>query len=251
MICATGDVEIRYTTDGSQPTLSSALYTDPVTLTETTRILARAFRKGEKENPVSADGVKASEVTLAIFTKEDIRPAKVVDAANLENGLKYDYYNGYWKKEFFNIDRCIPVSSGTVGSLFEMPEDPKSVTYSYRYSGYIKIPSNGIYNFHAPEEYTKHHIMEGYELNVFINGQQWYPSTRKHAFGVWSIPLAQGMHEIVVTFTDARVDTPAEYNRPGTGLQNRIWDGKYPEVMISGQGIEKQFIPASMLFRDK
>jgi len=251
MICATGDVEIRYTTDGSRPTPSSALYTGPVTLTETTRILARAFRKGEKENPVSADGVKASEVTLAVFTTENIRPAKVVDAANLESGLKYDYYQGYWKKEFFNLDRCIPVSNGTVGSLFEMPEDPKNVTYSYRYSGYINIPSDGVYCFHAPEEYVKHHIMESYELNVFINGQQWYPSTRKHAFGVWSIPLAKGMHEIVVTFTDARVNTPAEYNRPGTGLQNRIWDGKYPEVMISWQGMEKQFIPASMLFRDK
>ncbi|MGB2820473.1 MAG: FN3 associated domain-containing protein, partial [Phycisphaerae bacterium] len=42
------DVEIRYTLDDSYPTAASALYTAPITLTETTPVRASAFRGGRK-----------------------------------------------------------------------------------------------------------------------------------------------------------------------------------------------------------
>ena len=44
------DSEIRYTVDGSEPTPKSALYTSPLTVSQTTSIRATAFRKGK---PVS------------------------------------------------------------------------------------------------------------------------------------------------------------------------------------------------------
>jgi len=42
------DVETRYTLDDSYPTVGSALYTGPITLTETTPVRASAFRNGRK-----------------------------------------------------------------------------------------------------------------------------------------------------------------------------------------------------------
>lgn len=42
------DVEIRYTLDDSYPTVGSALYTGPITLTETMPVRASAFRNGRK-----------------------------------------------------------------------------------------------------------------------------------------------------------------------------------------------------------
>jgi chitinase len=44
--CATSGAEIRYTTDGSEPTSSSALYTSALTVSATTTIKAKAFLTG-------------------------------------------------------------------------------------------------------------------------------------------------------------------------------------------------------------
>jgi hypothetical protein len=50
--------EIHYTTDGSQPTAQSTLYTAPITLSETTVVKAIAIKDG-----------KSSSVTSRTYTK--------------------------------------------------------------------------------------------------------------------------------------------------------------------------------------
>ncbi len=44
--CSTAGSVIRYTTDGSEPTAESAEYTDPIAITETTVVKAKAFKEG-------------------------------------------------------------------------------------------------------------------------------------------------------------------------------------------------------------
>ena len=70
--CATDGATIRYTTNGTDPTQSSTLYTDPVTVSETTTLKARAF----KEDYVSSDVVtglyiieRGDETTLYLREK--------------------------------------------------------------------------------------------------------------------------------------------------------------------------------------
>lgn len=57
MTCATPDAEIRYTTDGSDPSASSQLYTSPLVLQADCYLSARAFK----------DGMQPSELTAAAF----------------------------------------------------------------------------------------------------------------------------------------------------------------------------------------
>lgn len=52
--------EIRYTTDGSEPTTTSTLYSAPVTLTATTTVKAKAFRDGTASSTTSRTYTKGS-----------------------------------------------------------------------------------------------------------------------------------------------------------------------------------------------
>ena len=63
--CATEGAEIYYTTNGSTPSASSTLYSEPITLTETTTIQAVAVKSGMID----------SQVTTASFTKEAVQEA--------------------------------------------------------------------------------------------------------------------------------------------------------------------------------
>ena len=53
LACGTPGATIRYTTDGTEPTGSSALYGAPITITVTTAIKARAYKTGWTESDVA------------------------------------------------------------------------------------------------------------------------------------------------------------------------------------------------------
>ena len=61
LACTTNDATIYYTTDGSTPTTSSSVYTEPFTINETTTVKALGVK----------DGLANSGVATATFTKVD------------------------------------------------------------------------------------------------------------------------------------------------------------------------------------
>ncbi len=61
LTCATENAVIRYTTDGSEPTASSQVYTDAISVDSTTTIKAKAFK----------EGMTASSTVTAVYTIEE------------------------------------------------------------------------------------------------------------------------------------------------------------------------------------
>ncbi len=250
MSSPTPGVEIRYTTDGTEPTADSPLYTGPITLTASTDIQARAFRPGVKEIPFTAAGTQVSAVSYASFQKQGyLEPA--ADVAQLTPGLKYDYLEGTWFKLYTYADRLPAVSSGRTTRLLDVSARKTDGPFGMRYTGYIQIPADGVYTFHAPDELWKVIVEPGYDLRLYIDGQEWYLGQMWHGRGQWSVPLRAGAHEFMVTFADARAkdiekqrsDTWAGFPRPWV-----VWRGTAPEIQISGPGIERQPIPDAWLF---
>ena len=67
MACATADAQIRYTTNGTEPTATSTLYTAPITLTANTTLKAKAFKANwTTSEMVTATYTIAHEPALAV-----------------------------------------------------------------------------------------------------------------------------------------------------------------------------------------
>jgi hypothetical protein len=190
-------------------------------------------------------------------------------------GLQFEYYEGYWKDLWLSLDKLQPQKTGAVSEPFDLsviPDDnrpiggkpaPREKTYAFRYTGYLKVPEDGVYTIHAPHEYTHLDQVAGYELQVYLghalnpdnNGVKkeedlnyWYPATRLHGLGTWSVPLKKGFHPIKIVYIDFRTDSCKRLNRT-PDLRDAVWSGEKPDLLISGPGVPKQPIPASWLWR--
>ncbi|MCY3018432.1 MAG: chitobiase/beta-hexosaminidase C-terminal domain-containing protein [Planctomycetota bacterium] len=243
-------VEIRYTLDGADPVCESPLYNQPIPIQKTTVVKARAFRKGVAQVPQTSDSTKVSAVVRAVFTKE--APWEAVhgqDARATKPGLAFTYYedDGTWPISAFNLDAMKAVGSGTCAELFDVSATKmKDGGFAFSYTGYLDIPKDGVYSIHAPPEFITPSVHAGYDLRVYLDGKEWYPTTRVHNFGTWSVPLKPGKHALrVVYINQQNVHLMADFE----DWKDYYWSGTKPGLLISGPGLEKQPIPAAMLCR--
>lgn len=267
MTSKTPEVEIRYTDDGSEPTPQSTLYRGPFRLDHSAIIKAKAYRPGVTKNPPHTSGTHATATSRAVFDKA--LPAKAVAAPKSEPGLKARYFEADWRKLWLRLDSLEPQAEASGVDAFDLSvvpntnpplgeaAAPRTKFYAVEYTGYLDVPETGVYTLHAPREYVMPDIDQGYELRVFLGQNvvpyggrtqavglnEWYPSTRLHAQGNWSVALEKGMQPIRMVFLDYRTDAPARLNQKG--LADYVWSGVTPDLKISGPGMEAQAIPAA------
>jgi hypothetical protein len=275
MTCPTDGVDIRYTVDGSDPDLGATLYTGELAFDGSVALKARAFRKGMTVMPPDlATGTLMTRVFRADFTREQpLEPLPEQYAKDLKPGLTFRYYEDQWPKLLYGAPLSKELKRGRVAKLFDI--SPRSgqagQAFAFRYEGYIEVPEDGLYTIYAPEEFTHYAPLAGYDLNVELGYrndwyggkkrdvgpgkplQEWYPVTRRHAFGTWSVHLKKGHHPIRVYYADIRPGGFLEYMQfkyDGTnvpGLIKRYWDGDVPELQISGPRLPRQPLPAQWL----
>ncbi len=228
-------------------------YTGPFRISESTFVRARTRRKGVNNDPFCATGTELSAISYAFFFKESVRPAEGWRIfKRYRPGLNYDYLEGRWFALWSNTDQIEAESSGTIDHLFDVSMRQTDGPFAVRYKGYIDIPAEGIYTFYAPEDYMNNSCEPGYDLRLFIDGEEWAPGQMWHGYGQWSIPLAKGAHKFRVTFADARVrdienqrvDLAFSYPRPTT-----TWRGKTPVLEVSGPELKRQPVPTKWLKR--
>ncbi len=265
--CATAGVEIRYTTDGSEPTPFSTKYEKPFVLDHSAIVQARAYRPGMTHNPYQTSGTDATVISSADLDRVRLTPA--VQRPRSEAGLACGYFQDDWRRLLLDIDQLKPSSNRVVTGLWDFsvipalnpPVDPAQVnprkkTYGLVYSGFLDIPADGVYTLTAPREYVWPDVDAGYELRVELGQHynalnrveglnQWYPATQRHGFGSWSVGLSKGLHPFRLVYIDWRTNAAAKLNV--RGLKDYIWSGTAPELTISGPGLEAQPIPTNWL----
>jgi len=255
MTSATPGVEIRYTTDGTPPTRSSQLYTGPITIKESTEFAARAYRLGTDGKPLPADdfeinGTRFTVPSYGWFYKKALKPAQRVSPKDLEPGLNYDYLQGHWTR-LFNAAHWLPAAGG--GTAEREMDLSKVYTHDYYgmcYKGFIRIPEDGVYTFHASREFVYADNATSYDLRMYIDGEQWYLTQWWHGLGAWSVSLQKGLHRFQLDFVDARTKPYRKsglwrwYPRPWV-----VYQGKPSDILLSGPGLDKQRIPKDWFFR--
>ena len=209
MTCDDRHAKIYYTTDGSEPDRTSNLVHGTFDLAETAFLRARAFRPG----------FYPSYTTPLRLRKLDLQPAlQVVDAPA---GLRYETRELWLCKKVADMDRYPVVDAGIVQDF--APERIKlSQKSGVVYSGYIKIPADGIYTFYSLSD-------DGSVL--FIDGELIVDNDGSHRARERSGPvgLKAGFHAIRV---------------------RHFQIGGKPRLLVKwqGPGIKKEDIPADVLF---
>jgi hypothetical protein len=273
MTSRTPGVQIRYTLDGSDPTPQSAVYSGPITLTGSAVVKARALRPGVALIPPQTSGTLATPVSLAVFDRA--LPIEAVTVKKTEPGLSYRYFEDDWKRLWLRLDTLQPSTNGVTVGLWDwtvIPAHnapvstnamPRERFFAVEYRGFLNVPADGVYTLHAPREWVMPDTDAGYDLRVELGNRViphgyrtriaglnlWYPSTRLHALGNWSVALKQGLHPLRIVYIDYRTRAPAEFNRPG--LRDYIWSGVTPDLKISGPGFDAQRIPAAWFVREE
>jgi alpha-L-fucosidase len=202
------NIEVRYTLDGTAPSISSVLAKGPVTLTNTATIKARCFREGKA----------VSGISEGTFSKVTPRPAEAGIVAT--SGVKFAYCEGVWDS-LPDFNTLKPKKEG-VAPQFTLSPKLDNDHFGFEYDGYIKVPEQGVYVFYTESD-DGSRLYIGDSLVVDNNGL--------HGMGEKKglIPLAAGLQPIRVLF----------FEKDGSeGLR----------VLYEGPGFKKQEIPDSVLY---
>ena len=123
MTCADPNAEIHYTTDGSEPTKKSPVYSKSFIVLKTTTIKARAFKKGSVSSFVTLRQFNRLNIKGTTFVNPPAeRYGKDADIALMDGkkGVSGDYYNDWLGFEGTNMEATIELAVPTVVNMVKI-----------------------------------------------------------------------------------------------------------------------------------
>ena len=160
-------------------------------------------------------------VVLELEGKVNIKRKEII-LKNPQQGVIYNYY----EKNFTHLPNFAdlkPTSSGSVNN-FVIPRTVRNENFALKYKGYIKLPDTGLYTFYTTSDDGSAVLIDN---KLVVNNDGMHAMVENSG----DLVLTSGYHKIEVLFFQA-----------GGGMDLR--------VEIKGPHMEKQVIPAEMLFRE-
>jgi alpha-mannosidase len=201
--------EVRFSVDGTDPTLRSPLYAGRFSLTKTTTVKTRAFKEGMDDSYVA---------TSQVFRHVPI-PAVEIQAS--APGLICSYFETDSTLEALpDFSTLNPIREEKVES-FSIPAFARKEFYALKLTGWVNVPTDGMYRFATTSD-DGSALYIGEKLVVNNDGihGEWEESGE--------IALGVGWHPITVLMFQGR-------------------GGKTLSASIEGPGLPKTEIPAGMV----
>ena len=207
LACDTKDAVIYYTTNGETPTKKSTRYSAPFSIDKTTEIKMRAFA-----------GDKASLVITAKLEKADFH--NTVKVGKMTSGLAFKYFEGAFRSTADFLQQQ-PIETATYKN-FSIKSRKQETFFAFIFSGYIKIPKDGLYTFILQSNDGSRLFIDD---RLLINNDGLHPIVERSE----KIALKGGFHKISVRY----------FQEGGSNFLKLLWNGP---------GFERQEIPPVVLF---
>ena len=172
----------------------SIKYNNPISITNSSIIKARAF----KESQIESDLVEQSFYIIN----------------SKKNGLNYEYYEGNWG-DIPNFEELTPKSKGRVYAIGFEGINKRHESFAVRYRGYIQIDQAGDYTFHLNSN-------DGSQL--FINDILVVDNGGSHGLQQrqGNISLQSGLNKIEIHYFDSGGSQGLEGFYQGPGFIRQI-----------------------------
>lgn len=200
--------EIRYTTDGTEPTASSAVYTKPFLLVKSATVKAKSFLANALPGATAQQQVMRYEWMKAAVVK------------NTTPGIAYQYFEPTGKIDLNVINSTAAVKSGIASEISEKVKLRKE-KYALSFEGYINISKAGVYQFFTVSDDGSKLFIDDVET---VNNDGEHGSIEQKG----KAALKKGYHKIRVVYFDS-------------GGGNEL------KVLWQAEGGKKELIPASVL----
>ena len=208
-LSAGGVAAIRYTTDGSEPSLRSALYNKPFIADKSFTVKAKAYSAGSIPSAVSSAGV---------IKYEWMNPVKI---NNPQAGISYRYYQ---PDENINMVSAfgVPLVQQGVTDNISLAKKQRDSKFAFQFEGYIKINKHGLYTFYTASDDGSKLFIDGMEV---VDNDGDHGTTEKSG----KAALKKGYHKIKVLYYDGRGNNSLK-------------------VMMQAEDGMKEELPAGILF---
>jgi hexosaminidase len=176
------EMTIRYTTDGSAPTVRSAEFPAEYIVPGKITLRIAAFKP---------DGVHGEIYTLNYRPQQFLKPVVV---SGLQQGLKLAYFNGAYKG--VTTVKGTPDSTGYVNNVI-MPDSMGhgGKPFGALLTGYIDVPETAIYSFFLTADDGANMYIDNEKV---VDNDGWHAPLQKSG----QVALEKGVHAIEVKFVE-------------------------------------------------
>lgn len=172
---------IRYTTDGTFPTMTSKVYTEDLTVTKPTVFKVAAFR---------ANGNRGDIYTINFEQQNYLKPVRLT---SVQKGLRFSYYPHFYKTVNAIQEKDLLTEAITQGIEIPIAKVPES--FATRHKGYFYAVETGIYSFALRSDDGSVLKLGG---QVLIDNDGLHPAVEKTA----QIALEKGYHSFELLFIE-------------------------------------------------
>ena len=192
--------EIRYTTDGTEPSGTSPAVDSKIILNGPAELVLKSFSASGRYDQVAKGSFVTGE-TLASSAK----PKKIING-----GLKYSCYAGNWEKipDFKSLK---PLQSGIADSLVSFNNMPVKSDFAILFDGWIEIDENGYYIF-ATSTKNASRLFIGKKLIIDENTLH-----QSETIKSYMLPLEKGFYPVRLEYFQKEADPDLKfiYLKPG------------------------------------
>ncbi len=199
------DVTIRYATDGTDPTAASPVFEQPLEITESVTLEARAFW---------ADGTVSRTSTCPLAKTP---PRLAVSVANAEPGLRVDVYehDGSWRA-LPPFDSLSALAT-KVANRVDLSAAPRDEDFGLRFRGFIRVPEDGVYGFHLASDDGSRLVIAG---EVVVDNDGIHGARERSGY----VALGAGLHPVELVFFQGRGGVALTLHYDGPGFERRELD---------------------------